>query len=50
MLYDLASDPDEQNNLIGSDMEMESRMKEELLQRFISSQHSTERPIEDLHR
>jgi choline-sulfatase len=49
MLYDLSSDPDEQHNLIGKD-EMENRMREALLRRLLSTQHTTERPIEDLHR
>jgi arylsulfatase A-like enzyme len=50
MLYDLSSDPDEQYNLIGKDTEMENRMRDALLRRLLSTQHTTERPIEDLHR
>ena len=50
MLYDLSSDSDEQHNLIGMNDELEGKMREALLERLISSQHSTERPIEDLNR
>jgi choline-sulfatase len=48
MLYDLGNDPEEQNNLIGKDVETGNRMREALLRRLISSQHSTERPVEEL--
>jgi choline-sulfatase len=48
MLYDLAGDPDEQHNLIGQDEDLEALMRENLLRRLISSQHSTERPIGNL--
>ena len=50
MLYDLEKDPGEQHNLIGSDDGLEDRMREELLRRLLSSQHTTGRPIEDLTR
>ena len=49
-MFDLRSDPDEQHNLIGKNSEMENRMREFLLRRLLSTQHTTERPIEDLHR
>jgi arylsulfatase A-like enzyme len=48
MLYDLATDPDEQHNLVGVNGDLEKDMREALTLRLLSSQHSTENPITDL--